>query len=303
MYLLTKEEYKNRISSSPLFSLNREDSPVAYKREAYKMIDNVFGYLLCVDEETNKNYGIEISETVKRCIKRFDKLKGDFLSYFLKAWKVQLGRVKAKETEDSRYGGMLTEGDKRKLRAIIRYARKIGKNYLSKSFAGTVAKATGIKVGDVETFIGLMSVNVVQAEITDKDGEEFDLLETVADEKSSFGGTSDEDEQKIFIGKLKELENVYASLGNRDSVKRVFRMTVSARIVDEFGTAERALKTVAENVTFLEERVVRYFSENKKIPTDTIMAEWCGVSDESFNRTKNKSIEPKLGKIFNKKEV
>ena len=78
----SKELYEKLIRSSPLFKFDKIKEPTAYKREAIKLVEYLYCYLLSINENKYIEFGLEITETARRCINNYNEENGDFLSYF-----------------------------------------------------------------------------------------------------------------------------------------------------------------------------------------------------------------------------
>ena len=63
-----KTEYEKLIRSSTLFTLDRDTQSTAFRREALKMHENLYLYLMSINSEKYAEFGLEIIETANRCI-------------------------------------------------------------------------------------------------------------------------------------------------------------------------------------------------------------------------------------------
>lgn len=90
-----KEKYERLIAESPLFKLDKGTQYTAFRREAYKMVEYLYCYLLAINEQKNEPYGCEITEVATRCINNFSSDKGDFLHYF------KLNQIRRKVSHDT----------------------------------------------------------------------------------------------------------------------------------------------------------------------------------------------------------
>ena len=88
-----RERYEKLIIQSSLFSLDKEIDESAYKREALKMVEYLYCYLLGINEQKYEPYGYEITVVAKRCINGFKGEKGEFLHYFNAAWKQKIKHI------------------------------------------------------------------------------------------------------------------------------------------------------------------------------------------------------------------
>ena len=101
-----KDKYESLILNSPLFSIDKEQENVAYKRESYKMVEYLYCYLLAINERDYEPYGSEIMEVATRCINNFDSSKGVFLYYFNSAWKQAYTHIIGEKINDDHFRGI-----------------------------------------------------------------------------------------------------------------------------------------------------------------------------------------------------
>ena len=286
MYRMKKEEYIQRINESPLFSLDKQREAIAYRREALKVVEYIFGYLLCVNEDLYSQYGLEITETVKRCIKFYELGKGEFLHYFLSSWKIEFARIKAKEVQDSRLGGLhITEDDRRKVRKIIKYAQSNGKDYYSEDFAENVSMATGIAKEEIYDLIELADTKVVSDIEVNEDGDSFSVFDMVS--CSDYTQENEADEKEAVVLLLKRIEKFYNS--RQDRQKPILSMVITAKIYEQILEKEPLLQEL-KKCDFYSREVELHFTKNKAVPTARQIADIFGVSEQSLSRTWNKFI-------------
>ena len=69
----SRVEYENLIRNSILFSLDRNTQATAYKREALKLVEYLYLYLVSINADKYTEFGLEITETANRCIKKLEK--------------------------------------------------------------------------------------------------------------------------------------------------------------------------------------------------------------------------------------
>ena len=81
-----KDEYEQLIDSSLLFTFDRESEHIAYRREALKMVEYLYCYLMAENIRKYEPFGVEIVDTAKRCIENYKPELGRFLNYFSSAW-------------------------------------------------------------------------------------------------------------------------------------------------------------------------------------------------------------------------
>lgn len=110
-----KDEYEKLIDASKLFSLDRERERIAYKREALKMVEYLYCYLMAINAVKYEVFAVEIVDTAKRCIENYNPEAGRFLNYFSSAWKQTYGHLVGKEIVKETFSGIhFTEEEDRK---------------------------------------------------------------------------------------------------------------------------------------------------------------------------------------------
>lgn len=289
-----KEECIQRISSSPLFSLNRSLEPTAYKRETEKMAGYLFQYTLCVNEKLYSEYGTEIFETALRCIKNYDRSKGDFLHYFNVAWQVEFRRIKAKTAQNNHLGGMhITEDDKRDIRKIFKFAQMQGKDYLSQSFAQTISEAMGIDVVRVEELIAIMDTQVVSDSATNDAGESFSLFDLLESQEKTCEKQIEELDDSINF--MIRLDKFY--LTRQERQKPILSALITARLVEEVSRSTQLVQALKSRA-FYNKQIVMEYERSGKVPMDCEIAKEFGVLEQSLSRTWNTFIQRYKGEIY-----
>lgn len=276
-----REQLKLNIETSPLFGLNREDEPTLYKREANKMVEYVFSYMLAVNDEVNSQYGMEIANLVVRCIHYYSTEKGSFLQYFLSSWRVEYERIKKKEAfEMQRCGIHIADEDKRKINKIIKYAKVNGKDFTSMEFANKVANALGINVRDVQNLIQMVEMKVVSDESTNNDGESFSLFDLVSSQEKSVEERLMEEADAIMF--LKRINDVFIARQNRQ--KPLLSKLITSKIIQDLSSSKTLLK-MAKSLDFIDVSIVEQFFSLKRVPTAREISQEFGLSEQSVSRT------------------
>ena len=109
-----KEYYEKLIDDSRLFSIDKVTERSLYNRESLKIIENLYCYLMAINERKYERFGVEICEVAKTCIKNYDPSLGRFLNYFMRAWSREYRHLYSDERIESDFGSMaITERQKR----------------------------------------------------------------------------------------------------------------------------------------------------------------------------------------------
>lgn len=206
-----KKKYEELISSSPLFSLDR--SSAAFRRERYRMIENLYCYLMAVNSEDFESYGCEIMEIASRCIQNFDSEKGVFLHYFNSAWKQEYRHICGDEAiEKSLHGIRVTEEEKRTVKRFIKFFSQVAPEACTSDRYRFIADAMQITVLEVEKIAELASLQVTDEIQVNSDGEEISIYDMHSDGKLIEEALIQSDK----VGEiLSQLESCYNSLQER----------------------------------------------------------------------------------------
>lgn len=176
-----KERYEQQILQSKLFSLNCESEPNAYQREQLRMIENLYCYLMSIGREKYENYGLEITETAKRCIRGYDESKGQFLSYFLSSWKYEFSHLTSDRLIDEKLHGIkISEDDRRNVIRYIQFVNSSGTHCSLHEICQRLSVSMGLSTEEVERIASIEETTVSSDMAVDSDGNEFCILDQFA---------------------------------------------------------------------------------------------------------------------------
>lgn len=274
-----KEKYEQLILASRLFSLDREQEFVAYKREARKMVEYLYCYLLAINESKYIDYALEITDTANRCIANFDASSGDFLHYFNSAMAKEYRRARAKrQIEDSRRGIHITDDDDRNIRKIIRFMESRGIHNPTYEQIKLVSKVMGLREEDVREYL-LMNDNskVISDVVTNEDGEETSLFDTAASCENDFDAFIDQSDECMAL--LQKIETTYLSCQERQKAIISAMMTIKVcKTVCEYQIS-------TEGLSFINKEIIVKFIQTGIIPTQREIAEKFDKNEASVCRT------------------
>lgn len=275
-----KKKYEEMISASPLFSLDR--SSAAFRRERYRMIENLYGYLMAVNAEAYESYGCEIMEISSRCIQNFDSEKGVFLHYFNSAWKQEYRRIRGDDAVDERLHGVrVTEAEKRTLKNYLRYEASLGKDLSQRETYEAIA---GLMEKPLETIIeiaGLVDYRAVDNELTDSEGEGTSLFDYISDGYLVEDGLILRDKVAEILAAI---EDVFLSLQLRQRPIISDMMTIRiAPVIAESGID-------ISGYSFVNEEILRQAVVNR-LPSQRAIAEKYGKNEASISRTVKEFIK------------
>lgn len=208
-----KTKYEKLIAESPLFELDKKTQYTAYTAESRKMVKYLYLYLMAINAEKYREYGLEITEVSTRCIHGFDGEKGEFLHYFNATWKKEFSRTIMAKAEDEKYHGMhIPEDQRRSIRRVIRIAKSQGVEIDSPSYVEKLVVATGLSEEEIRGLIELYNVSVVRDSGSNEDGDEFNVIDLF---KSADSAEESMVQSEKCIELLKCIDKVYYSLQER----------------------------------------------------------------------------------------
>lgn len=177
-----KETYERRIEESSIFFIDKDGSPSLYGREKYRFVENVYCYLMTVNEQKYEPYACEILEVIESCLKSFDPSKGNFLHYFNVAWKRRQKRVAIDNYYESQYRGMkLKESDMRALKKIRKYMNEIETDGGLPDSTVKIAEMLGISTEEVSRYMEMQETVVLDESVWNSGEKECNLVEQIAD--------------------------------------------------------------------------------------------------------------------------
>lgn len=280
-----KEKYEQLIQSSPLFLLDRERDRTAYQREALKMVEYLYCYLLSIHERRYVEYGLEITETAKRCIENFDASSGnDFLHYFNAAMAKEYRRASAKrEMEKARGGLHVPEEEDRNIRWALKLLQAKGIINPTEDQLCRLADAQGVSLDALRAAVQTMRETAVVSDVyCGEDGEEMSLFDTVAAD----GEIGDE-----LLGReacasvLSEIEDAF--LACQDRQKPLLSVAITARICKEVCACGVPLSPYS----FVDGATVAEYKARGTLPTQREIAARFEKNEASVSRTVKEFIE------------
>ena len=273
----SKEEYERLIKESTLFAIDKERDPVAYERESLKMIEYLYRYLLGVNEEKNRRYGLEIVTTAKACIKNYTPENGEFLHYFNVAWSLNSSHIFGEELYESAFIELRTETEKRK---YIRYkycCSRLGIDTTYPGFEDKVADELGISIDAVREMMELEKSGTKWIDQKMDAEEETPLVQYA----SQYDLVVDVEEQDNNVRRsfLDHIEKVFNQLQARQ--KPMMAMILTADIAPAIDEAD--LQYFQKKAFFDPEIYEEYCRSGEPIQHKDIAARF-GVLEESLSR-------------------
>lgn len=280
MVSFEKDEYEKLIDSSSLFTLDKEKERTAYKREALKMVEYLYCYLMAINKSKYEPYGVEIVDTAKRCIKNYNLESGRFLNYFTSAWKKTYGHVIGNELIKETYKGIhFTDGEERNLKKYMRLAHTMGINTDSPEFDERVAEAMGISVNEVDVLRKMICAKPTSDSYTNDEGKEFSIIDQI--DCGEYTG-----EELVHLENSKEfldlLELVYDQLQARQ--KPMIAMLITTKIAALINEETRIYEYAKQKAYYDEDIFIESLRRGEQIPAKEIAGK-CGVLEASASRS------------------
>ena len=181
-----KEKYEKLINESCLFELDGETQYTAFKREAYKMVEYLYCYLLAVNEQKYEEYGCEITEVATRCLSNYSKDKGDFLHYFNASWKLEYQHIMGKQALTEKFHGIrITEEEKRAVRKYMHLTANMDAGLPVETLYSKLSSAMGISVEKVRELAQIARVQVSSDSYVNDDGENRSIWDQLAGDSTA----------------------------------------------------------------------------------------------------------------------
>lgn len=274
-------EYENLIRTSILFSLDRETQTTAYKREALKMVEYLYLYLTSINAEKYSEYGLEITETAKRCIKNYTKESGDFLNYFNSAISKEYRKAFSRKRFSEQHGGVhIPEQEQRIINKFIKLAETQGVYDLSDDIINKISEATGIKHKRIRECISLyQSSFVVKDTYTDDEGNESSIFDYIASDKLTEDSIIEFDTAKELLEKVDE---IFQKRQNRQ--KPLLSKLITAKISQQLQSDEKLL-SIVKKMAFFDLDVFEISITYGSPPTAKEIGKKLGFSEQSVSRT------------------
>ncbi len=278
--LYDRDEYEKLIDSSPLFSLDKEKERTAYKREALKMVEYLYCYLLGVNTSKYEPYGVEIVDTAKRCIENYNPEAGRFLNYFSSAWKQTYGHLVGKELVRETFKGIhFTEDEERNFKKYMRLAQNMGINTESPEFDDRVAEAMGISAAEVENLRYMVTFKPTAGSYVNEEGEEYSLIEQMDSGIYTDAGLIQYETAREFLNLL---EHTFDQLQERQ--KPMLAMLITSKIALLIIEDERLLEFVKSKSFFDNSIFTESLHRGEQIQAKEIAVRF-GVAEASASRT------------------
>ena len=285
--MTNKEKYEQLILASPLFSLEKETS--AYKKEARKMVEYLYLYMLSINESKYIEYGLEITETANKCISSFKIENGSFLNYFNVSMAKEYRRASAKKQIEEMRGGIhIAEEDERNIRKIVKYINSQGTYELTKEHIRLVAEAYELDENYVEELIRANKEAVtISPNSYNDDGESVSIFDMIPSTESVDSELSDKEGCEEILSKIEE-----CFLECQERQKPILSAMLTVKICETVCSNGISV----ESYSFANKEIIETYIKYGVLPTQRDIADRFEKNEASVSRTVKEFLE----KIKNK---
>ena len=277
----SRVEYENLIRNSILFSLDRNTQATAYRREALKLVEYLYLYLVAINADKYTEFGLEITETANRCIKNYVAEVGDFLNYFNAAIAKEYRKAYARKKLSDQHGGIhIPENDQRIIRKYIKFAEHNGTYEITEEMIGTISESTGIAYERVaECIFDYNNSFAVGNSCTTDAGTEGSLFDMMSSGKTAEDELTEISEAVEFI---KRIDEVFITRQARQ--KLLLSKLLTAKLTQEIWNSNQLLAVARMQSFFSEEIYTDSCNRGTPITAREIAAS-LGLSEQSVSRT------------------
>jgi hypothetical protein len=285
--MTNKEKYEQLILASPLFSLERETS--AYKKEALKMVEYLYQYMLSINESKYIEYGLEITETANKCISSFKIENGSFLNYFNVSMAKEYRRASAKKQIEEMRGGIhIAEEDERNIRKIVKYINSQGIDEPTKEHIRLVAEAYELDESYVEELIRANKEAVtISPNSYNDDGESVSIFDMIPSTESVDSELFDKEGCEEILSKIEE-----CFLECQERQKPILSAMLTVKICETVCSNGISV----EPYSFANKEIIETYIKYGVLPTQRDIADRFEKNEASVSRTVKEFLE----KIKNK---
>ncbi len=291
---MSKEQYIDLINNSIIFTLDNKSS-VIYEREKSKLIEYVYLYKTCENEQ-NAEWGLEITSVVINCLKSYKPGETPFLHYFNVAFKKEIDKTKAKETISNNSAGLkFSESEIKLARQLYQYLKKSPDKNID-DIANAIHKyATDIKLTpeELKKAIDIYITSMAEhGDATLKEDSEmtlFDVIESKGNVEDQFINDA---EVKIWIDKLEKVFNE-----SRNAIKEVLSIKITS-ILTVWDEEERYIDYIKQK-TFFNTQVFLRVSETKQEIQNQEIGDIAQTSAANITQTWKRFLE----RVKNEKNI
>ena len=278
-----KAYYEKLITQSPVFTLDKEIEVSAYRREALKLVEYLYCYLLGINQSKYEPFGYEITVVAKRCIQNFSPALGDFLHYFNAAWKKEYSHIYSEQTHEEKFQGIhITEEDKRNIRRYKKYLQSTGEHQSHEFTCAQIAEALSLPKEVVETVVEMTNINVGSTYQQNSDGEEYDVLDQLSDSSCI---ESKLETQESIEEILVSLDQGFLSLQDRQ--QPILSDLLTSRLLPVI----EELDVDVQSFAFINVDIYTQYQSGIALPSQREIAQKYGRNEASVSRTLKQFIQ------------
>ena len=279
----TKEQYEQEINNAKVFYLDRNKDSGLWKTEARKLLVIVCEYFKeCILSKTDfEKYGLELFESIKQSICSYKPDKGIFLHYVNVAFSRRRRQSKLIDAlERQRRGISVSDSDNKLIRQMLKYVRSKGHDLNDPTVLARIAEKLHTTVEQIVLCIEQSKISIVEEVITNQDGEQESVFDTIASPMVTAEQNIVEEEKQIEV--LYRVDEVYKSCQERQ--KKLLSRLLTAKLVPEMDLTEYAISKL-DSISFIDKQLIESFISGDDMSTARQIAAEFGISEQSVSRT------------------
>ena len=271
-------KYEDLIRNSVLFTLDKDTQPSAYKREALKMVEYLYLYLMSINSNKYEDYGLEISQTANRCINNYSRENGEFINYFNAAMAKEYMRAFSKNIIANKHSGVhIPEQEKRIIIKFIKLSQRQGKFELTEEYIDKISEATDISKENIKEYVKYYRKSF-NANGKRCDDDESDLLASISYIDKDINKFEDNDSAMKFA---EHIDEVFKARQERQ--KPLLSILLTLKILTQFDCNENLIENF-KSFEFFDNTFYANFVKTKRLPTVRKIAQEYNISEQSISR-------------------
>lgn len=273
--VINKETYEKLIKESPLFDIDKEKENSAYRRERYKLIENLYCYLMAINKEKYEGYACEIMQVAERCINGYDR-SVEFLHYFNVAWKNECAHIYGNEKIDDLFRGMkLSKQIQNTMKKYAKIASKCNFDINEEAIYSKLIDVIEMPLEEIKQIEEIMDTKVVWHINDHFDRNKTEILEQIADNFSIEGHFENRESLTELLDKV---EAFFEKCQERQ------KPIIADMLTIEIGMDIFEIKNLSKSYSFISEDVCKQIIQTGRSPTQRDVAKKYGKNEASVSR-------------------
>lgn len=274
-----RDKYESLIRNSILFSLDKEKQAVAYKREALKLVEYLYLYLMAINSSKYGEYGLEITQTAHRCINSYSPENGEFLNYFNSAMSKEYKKAYVLKNQSEQHAGVhIPEREQRLIHKFIKLTESRGIYEYTDEIVKNISDATGISEERVkECIVAYQNSFGISDVYVNSDNEEASLFDLIAYDRQTDKEVEEKENAETL---LQHIDEVFSKRQERQKtlLSKLLTAKIAQSIIDTpemFGNLKKC--------SFYDQEVFYNIAGGIKLTAKDI-GTMVGMSEQSVSR-------------------